>query len=173
MECVDELVPEHMLGLSKSARERHHDAPPQRFGDTTGAFSDHRLDDVGLLEVRVARVEDERLRSAKIVIEELGQASVPALGHARRSLDSRTLLRIVMDAKVRGLEHLELEGVVLHLVAAEVLGVGGDATDEQRSGHTRRPQRPQGCRAHARSEKQEAFRTNPRSTRALGSRMAT
>ena len=76
----------------------------------------------GLLEVGRIGIQDERLAPPELVLEKLGQALVPPLGHTGRLLCGRLHLRIVVDIKMLGLEHLEVEAVVLHLVLPEILG---------------------------------------------------
>ena len=49
---------------------------------------------------------------------------VPPLRHPGGGLRGDTLARVVVDIEVLGLQHLEVEGFVLHLIAAEVLGFG-------------------------------------------------
>ena len=86
----------------------------------------------------MAGVEDQRLPAAQVVMEQTRQPQVPALGHARRLLGGRALLGIEVDVEVLGLQHLELEGLVLDLVAPEVLRRGG--TDARRQNRDREQQ---------------------------------
>src|SRR5207253_3582799 len=75
--------------------------------------------------------------AVQLGVEGLGKASIPALGHARRLLRHDLLIRVVIDVEVLGAQALEVERLVLHLVAPEVLlGAGGggerDESDEHR-----------------------------------------
>ena len=79
------------------------------------------LNGVGLFEVGVGRVEQQRLPAAQLVIEQLLEARVPSLGHARRDVDALAFLGVVVDIEVLGLQHLKVELLVLDLVPAEVL----------------------------------------------------
>src|SRR6185295_4727332 len=103
------------------AAERQHDAPPQRLGDTAGAFSELALNGVGLLEVRMRRVEDERLPPGQLVAEGTAKPCPPAFGHARRDVDAFTRGRVVIDIEMLGLQDLKIERLVLNLVTSEVL----------------------------------------------------
>ena len=117
---VDELVAEHVIGFGKAAGERQDDAAAIAFGHAAGPFAD-LAEDVGLLEVRMGGVEDQRLPAAQLVLQHLRQPRVPALGHPRRDPHRRFFFRVVVDVEVLGGEHLEIEALVLDLVAAEVL----------------------------------------------------
>ena len=103
------------------------------FGHAARAFAELAFDDVGLFEVRMAGVEDERLPADERVPEDLAQPRIPALGHARHLLRGIGLFRVVIHVEVFGGENLEFEFVVLDLVASEVLGVRpGGQTEGQR-----------------------------------------
>src|SRR5690606_11224182 len=87
---------------------------------------------VRLLEVRVVRVHDQRLRALELVLERPREALVPALRHARDVRDRLLLRRIEIEVPVRELEDAEVEVLVLDLVATEVLrGRGGGEQNEQ------------------------------------------
>ena len=105
--------------------ERQDDPPANRLGDAAGAFADGAANGVGLLEVRVCRIEDQRLAPAQLVIERAPKARAPALRHARGDCGGLTLFLVEVDVEVVGAQHLEREGAVLDLVAAEVLLRGG------------------------------------------------
>ena len=87
LERVHELVADHVIGVGERTAQRQDDAAPQRLGDAAGAFAELALDDVGLLEVGMRRVEHERLASAQLVAEQPLEPRVPALGHARGDVD--------------------------------------------------------------------------------------
>jgi hypothetical protein len=78
-----------------------------------------------VLEVRRRRVDDDGLSPAQRVLQESREPRVPAFGHAADLVGAFTLLRIEVNVAMLGLQHLEGELAVLHLVAAEVLGVSG------------------------------------------------
>src|SRR5436309_2187559 len=67
---VNELVADHVISVGERTAERQHDAAPQRLGDATGALAELAVDRVGLLEVRMRRVENERLPAAKLVCQD-------------------------------------------------------------------------------------------------------
>ena len=93
LECMYELVAEHMVGFGERAGQRQHDPPLQSFGDAARALANHAADHVGLLEVGVRGVEDERLASLHLVLEDAREPRVPALGHAA---DARRVLRALL-----------------------------------------------------------------------------
>ena len=110
-----------MVGVGQRSGHRQHDAPLQRFGDATGAFTDQAFDRVGLPEVGADGVEDERLPAAQLVTEEARQPVVPPLGHPRDDGRRLGLFGVVVEIEVLGLEDLKVERAVLNLVAAEIL----------------------------------------------------
>ena len=117
LEGVHQLVAEHVVGFGEAAGERQDDAALEHLGDAAGAFADVAGERVRLLEVRMGGVEDERLprRSAR------GRSSVDSRAYQRSAMraassNGRFFLRVVVDVEVLGLEHLEVEAVVLDLV---------------------------------------------------------
>ena len=123
---VHELVAEHVIGGLERTGEGQHDTALVRFGDAAGPLAELPLDDVRLAELRAAAVEDERLSPAEVMAEDRADARVPPLGHPRRHARRGLLFGVVIDVEVIGLEDLEREVAVLHLVLAEVpdLGLG-------------------------------------------------
>jgi hypothetical protein len=150
LEGVHQLVTEHVVGGSVRVGERHDDPVLQGFGHTAGALGDEPVQRIGLLEVRVVRVEDEGLLDVEVVLEEPRVALVPALGQASGVLNGLFRDRVVVDAEVRRLEDVEAQMVVLDLVASEVLGREGLARAErgERDQHRREPSQ---VRPHPRS----------------------
>ena len=155
LEHVHELVAEHVIVVGVDAGERHDDARAVRLGDAARAFLELLADDVRLLEVRMVGVEDERL-AVERVPEGVRVARVPALRHARRVVDDQRLGRIEEVVEVIRLEDFPGEGLVLDLVAAEVLlGLGWSGRKERRERHDgRRP-------AHAKSGHVRSPRNDP------------
>src|SRR5258705_8835870 len=138
-----QLVTEHVIRLSEARRKRHADARLDALGEAAGAFIDGAGADVGLGEVRMARVEDDGLAVRERVVEQLRVARVPALGHARGLPGDLFLFGVVVDVEVLGLQRPELEPPVLHLVAPEVLRVRRPRNHWQR----RRRETYEYCRA--------------------------
>ena len=120
LERVDELVAEHVIGLGEAAGKRQDHAAAIALRHAAGAFAD-LAEDVGLLKVRMRRVEDERLPAAQLVLQQPGQPRVPPLGHSRGKPHRGFFFRVVVDVEVLGREHLEVEALVLDLVPAEIL----------------------------------------------------
>ena len=121
LERVHELVSEHVVSIPIRARERHDHPVLQRFGHTTGAFADEPGQRVGLLEVRMVRVQNDRLGLFELVLECTREALVPALTHAGRVVDRLGLFRIEVEVEVIGSKDLEIKIVELDLIASEVL----------------------------------------------------
>src|SRR5882672_4368227 len=115
------------------ARERKDDAALGGFGDAAGAFAEIAFDDVGLPEVRAARVKDERLTVAQLMVEQPGEARIPALSQARRHAGRVFLLGVVVDVEVIRFQDLEVELLVLNLVAAEVAALCRDHAGQRQS----------------------------------------
>ena len=141
LECMDELVAENMVGFGERAGERQHDAALQSFGDAARALADHAADDVGLLEIGVRRIENERLARLHLVLEDARQARIPALGHAADARGVLALFFIEIDVEVIGLQHFELEVLVLDLVASEVLRLRGRRGRQEQTRKTDRQAR--------------------------------
>jgi hypothetical protein len=123
LEGVNELVADHVIRLAQAHAEgeRHPVALPLR--DASDAVAERVGDDVGLDEVAVARVEDERLAPLQLMTEKRREPRIPALGEHPR-LPSRLLLgRVVVDVEMRRFENPEIELPVAYLVLAEVLCV--------------------------------------------------
>ena len=103
-----------------SAPQTEHDPPLGGLGHSAGAFAELALDRVGLPEMRPARVENQRLPAAQLVIQQTRQTRVPTLGEPGRHARGIFFLRIEIDVEVLGLQHLEVELLVLNFVATEV-----------------------------------------------------
>ena len=67
LERVHQLVAEHVVGLGQRGADRQHDAPLEGLGDAARALAGRAADGVGLLEVGVARVEDDGLALLELV----------------------------------------------------------------------------------------------------------
>ena len=81
-----------VIGVGERTAERQHDAAAQRLGDAAGALAELALNRVGLLEVRMRRVEHQRLPPAQLVAEDAAEARAPAFGHPRGDVDPFTLV---------------------------------------------------------------------------------
>ena len=131
LERVDQFMSDHMIGVGERPAEWQDDAAANRFGDAAGAFSDVAADRVGLLEVRVRGVENQRLTPAQIVVEHAVQACAPAFRQACGDGGRLALLRIEVDVEVVRVQDFECERAVLDLVAAEVLLRTGPARTQR------------------------------------------
>ena len=124
LERVHELVPQNVVRLGQGAGKRKHDTSLQHLRHTTRRLAELSEDGIGLLEVGVAGVQDQRLATLELVIQQAADASIPALRHAAGFPDDALHLGVVVDVEVLGLEDLGIEGLVLNLVATEVLSIG-------------------------------------------------
>src|SRR5690606_35829376 len=108
--------------------------------EPAGPLADEVGEGVRLLKLGMAGVEDQRLALVELMVEDARKAGVPAFGHARRFAAGRLLLGVVVDVEVRRLQHAEVEPLVLHLVAPEILRFqeGGDEQREAESGRRAR-----------------------------------
>ena len=120
LEGVHEFVAEQVIGLVERHHHRHDEPPLQDLREALRALVDELAGGVRLLEIRMVRVEDDRLALAELVIEHPRQAGVPALGEAADHLRAGRTLLVVVDVEVLRLEHLEVERLVNHLVSAEI-----------------------------------------------------
>jgi hypothetical protein len=118
---VDQLVADHVVRVGEWTCEWEDDATAQSFGDAARAFPDLATNDVGLFELDVRAVEDQRLATAQLVLKQALEPRMPALGKARGDIHARFLAWIEVDIEVLGLQDLEIEGSILNLVVAEVL----------------------------------------------------
>jgi hypothetical protein len=123
---VHELVAEDVVGVAQRFGERHDDPVLQALGEPARGLRQGRGRRVRLLEVGLVGVHDDRLAVFEIVLEHAAQARVPALGHPGGIGDQRVVFRLVrVEVEALGLQHVPVELLVLDLVAAEVLGLGG------------------------------------------------
>ena len=130
LEGVDELVAQHVVGLGQGAGEGQDHAPLQDLGDAARPLAGRPAQDVRLLELRVAPVEDDGLSGGEGVAEHARVTRVPPLRHRRGALHRLALLRVVVDVEVVGLQHLKIESPIPDLVTAEVLGGSGGGHEE-------------------------------------------
>ena len=131
---MHQLVAQNVVGLRQRPGEGQHDPALEDLGDTARGFAELVGDCVRLLELRVRRVENERLPPPELVIKEPGETRVPALHHAPRVLDRLGLARVVVDVEVLRLQNLKVEAGVPHLVAAEILGIAGISLEKAGNG---------------------------------------
>ena len=103
------------IRVGDRSAERKDDATPQRFGDTARAFTEVARDGIGLFEVRMRGVQHERLPAAKLMGEDLLEASVPALRQPRSDVDPILFGWVVINIEVLGLQNTKIEFLVLTL----------------------------------------------------------
>ena len=133
LEDVHELVAEHVIVVRVDAGERHDDAGAQPLGHAARALRQLLADHVRLLEVGMVGVEDHRL-PVEGVTEAVRVSRVPSLGESAGVVHDERLGRIEVQIEVRRPQEAEVELLVLHLVATEVLRChGGRRSGEERS----------------------------------------
>ena len=118
---MHELVRQHVGVLAVGAGEREDYAMHESFRHSAFPLGDDARDDVGLLEVDEAVVEDHFLRALDPVSEDVRVVGICGFQHSGRVHHRRGSLRVVIDLEMLCLQDGEVEGAVLHLVALEVL----------------------------------------------------
>ena len=139
-EDVDQLVVQDPLEVGVGAAQGQGHPPLEELREAGHPLREQARHDVGLLEVDVGGVDDERHPAAHGVGEAALQAAEAFLRHARRDRRQLLLLRIEVDVEVLGLHPLPGELVVLDLVLAETVGLGPGRCRRQQD---RRQQRRQ------------------------------
>jgi hypothetical protein len=126
LEDVDQLVVDHVLEFRVGARVRKHHAPLRELGESLHALGEEAGADVGLLEVLVRGIDDQRDRLRDLVLEFPLEVLIAVLGERERQAGERLLLRVIEDLHVLAAQRLPLKRVVVDLVLAERerLGVG-------------------------------------------------
>jgi len=123
-----------VVGILVGARQWHDDAFLEALRDPAGAFPDGTANSIGLLEVRIVGIENDGLALVELAQEGPAVALVPPLGHARGILHRLPFFGVQIEFEMVRFERLELEVVVLHLVATEILRLRCDwekAADEE------------------------------------------
>ena len=131
---VRELVADDVVQIAQRPAGRQHDPAAQGLGDAASSLA-QALDHVGLLELGLGGVHDERLPAGQLMVQDGAQASVPALRHPTCEAGGDLLFGVVVDVKVRGPQNSEVEALVLDLVVSEVLGVSGRGEAGRRETH--------------------------------------
>jgi hypothetical protein len=121
LERVHQLMAEDVVGFRQRAAEWEDHASLQDLGHTARGFAEVALKRIGLSKVGGARVHDERLARAEVVVQQARQTGIPPLRHEYQVLDGDILFRVVVDVEVLGLQDLEVEALILDLVLPEVL----------------------------------------------------
>jgi hypothetical protein len=96
---------------------------------------------VGLFEIGVRRIEDERLSIDERVPEQSFEARVPSFGETRRDVRAFALARIEIDVEVLGRHHAKVERVIAHFVASEILSFRRRRSEGDDKQRRRRPER--------------------------------
>ena len=134
LEGVHELVAEDVIALRHRVLKRQNDPALEDLGEATGRLAHLLGRRVGLLEVGMRGVENERLPGADLVVHDPREPGVPALRHAAGHQGGLPFLLVKVDVEVLGTDDLPVERIVLDLVPPEVLraraGGGGSQSHD-------------------------------------------
>jgi hypothetical protein len=104
---VDQFVSEHVIRFAETGGKRQDDASFLVLSDAADAVAEPVRNDIGLRELRVARVQHDRLTLGEGVIEAPREAVVPALGQPAGLHHGFAIRGVVIDVEVRRLENPE------------------------------------------------------------------
>ncbi len=116
---MGQLVPDQRIELVRRHVDRQDHAVGDRLGEGGDELGDEAEGDVGLLELDVRPVVDEADAERDLVIEDLREARVLALGVGDDLLEMVLRLRVVVDVEVGRLVDLPVERLVGDLVLPE------------------------------------------------------
>src|SRR6266513_4805303 len=108
-----------------AAAERQRNAPLQKLGHAQQTFRRNERQDVGLLEVAVGRVDNERNASSNSVIETALKRIVTLFGVRQRHPPQLFFFGIVIEVDMLAAQHTPIKAAVLNLVLPEVAVLGG------------------------------------------------
>ena len=122
---MHQLVPDRMPEFGVAAAKRQCDATLQKLGHTQQAFRRNERQDVGLLEIAVGRVDDQRDAPGDGVVEAPLERVVALLRVCQRDAAQLFFFRIVVEIHVLAAQHAPIETAVLNLVLPEVAVLAG------------------------------------------------
>ncbi|PYO70218.1 MAG: hypothetical protein DMD69_00350 [Gemmatimonadetes bacterium] len=122
---LHQLVAQGVAEIEIAAGERQGHALLQELRHAEQSLGRHERQDVGLLEIGVRGVDDERDAPVGVVIEAPLQGAVALLGVRQRDTGELLLLGIVVEVDVLAAQHVPIEAAVLDLVLPEVPELGG------------------------------------------------
>ena len=149
---VHQLVPQGVAELGIAAGERQRDALLQELRDAEQPLRRHERQDVGLLEIGVRRIDDERDAPRGMVVEASLQDPVALFGEGERDATELLLFRIVVQVHVLAAQHVPVEAAILDLVLAEVAELGGPRAGKQREQDRSAERRLEWVRSDARHD---------------------
>ena len=100
LEGVHQFVTQHVVVFLVQPGKGQNHAIFQRFGDPAGAFAEGAKNGVGLLEVRLVGVKQNRFLFFKGMIHQSGKTVVPAFRHACPVHGGDLFLGVKMNVKV-------------------------------------------------------------------------
>ena len=140
---VGEFVAERVAELGQASPERQGDAALEEIGGAKQPLGRRERQDIGLLEVDVRGVDDERNPDADIVPELERQGVVARLGIGQRDGREIRFRGVVVQVDVRALQYAPVEPAVLDLVLVEGEELGRRAPERQeRRASRQRESRP-------------------------------
>ena len=124
LEDVHQLVADRVpkLGIAPAERQRH--STPQELGDAEQALGRDERQDVGLLEIAVRGIHDQRDAPRDRVVEASLERVVTLFRVRQRHAAQLFLFGIVVEVDVLAAQHTPIKAAVLNLVLPEVAVLG-------------------------------------------------
>ncbi len=120
LEDVHQLVRDQLVELVRRRVDGQHHAVLHRLGERGDALGQLGQRDVGLLELAVRLVDDQRHAKAQLVVQLLADLQVGALRVGDDLFEERLQRRVVVHVEMRGLVDSPVERLVRDLVLAEL-----------------------------------------------------
>ena len=146
LEDVDQLVADRVTEVVVAPVEGQRHPLLQKLRDTQQAFRRHEREDVGLLEVGMRRVNDQRNATRDVVIEALLQDLEARFGVGQRDPPELLFFRIVVEVHMLAAQHVPIEAPVLDLVLTEGTELCRRDAGQERDREHRPPQMTDGHR---------------------------
>jgi len=123
LESMNQLMSDNVVGLSQGYAIRQDDSPFKRLGNSACSLAHSLRNDCCLLELRPARIDNERLTPFQLMIKDPAVASIPAFGHLSSLLNDFCFLLIKINVKMLGLHYFKIKFLVLNLIPAKILSL--------------------------------------------------
>ena len=130
---VDHFMLDDVVEVRVASFERKHDAVLEDFRETADAFMERQADDVGLLELGMGIVQDDRNPGAQLVPHRGGNALVHDFHIARGEAGDQIGALGKVDVEMFSAVIRPFELVVLHLVLPEGLSVSSVGRTQNQS----------------------------------------
>ena len=136
LESVHQFVPQHLVGCLIGQGNGHDDAVFKGLGHPTCTHSHATTDGIGLLEIGVVIVKNQRIFDGKSISQQIPVVVVPELGKIGQILAPFCIFEVIINLKIGRAVHVKIEGLITGLVAAKIfLGLqsGGSGKGQQKS----------------------------------------